>query len=53
MLLRAIFCVFYIQFSQVNALPMKFEVTGPGLDPSVVLPARYFFIKPLDATGKM
>lgn len=36
-----------------SVVPAKFEISGPGLNPSIVLPARYFFIKPLDKHGKL
>ncbi|XP_063700776.1 protein O-glucosyltransferase 2-like [Culicoides brevitarsis] len=34
-------------------IPYKFEISGPGLSPNIVLPARYFFIKPLDKHGNL
>lgn len=44
--------LFLIQETTAN-IPTKFEISGPGLNPSIVLPARYFFIKPLDKKGNL
>lgn len=49
-----IFAILLLITHEISAkLPANFEIFGPGLSPSIVLPARYFFIKPLDKNGNL
>lgn len=49
-----ILSVIYLLTQEISAnVPTKFDISGPGLTPSIVLSARYFFIKPLDKFGNL
>lgn len=50
----------FMLFSSINVLvccserisPERCFITGPGLDPDVVLPVRYFIIQAVDSNGE-